>query len=230
MKEFAVAITTYNRPDVLEFTLSQFKKFGGGDLLIVNDCSSVPYPKLANCFTSKERLGIAKSKNKCLSILDKDYERIFLFDDDCFPIKKNWWQPYIDGGMHHYCYGCEPKNTVLKHVDNISVWNDTYGCCLMVDQEVLRTVGGMDNRFGLWGYEHAEYTHRIFNAGLTPYQYITPRDVAKYIWSFDMLGSYGGFEWKYKSSIPKQEQDAWHVKNLSLFQSCLKNTNFCSYD
>ena len=228
MNDWAAAITTFNRPEVLEFTLSQFNKFGG-DVVIVNDCSSVAYPKLPNMHRNKERLGIAKSKNKCLSLLKK-YKRIFLFDDDCFPVSENWWQPYIDGGEHHYCYASEPNTNIRQINEKTTWWNETYGCCLMVDQEVLKKVGGMDERFGLWGFEHCEYTHRIFNAGLTPYPYITPNNLSKYVWSLDLLGSYGGFEWDEQSSMPEQERAGWSNKNLPLFRECIKNKQFCKYE
>jgi glycosyltransferase involved in cell wall biosynthesis len=228
MNDFAIAITTYNRPKVLEFSLSQFKKYGG-DIVIVDDCSSVAYPKLPNVHRNKERLGIAKSKNKCLSLL-KDYKRIFLFDDDCFPICENWWKPYIDGGEHHYCYGCEPQITIKAMNEKTTWWHNTFGCCLMVDQAVLKKVGGMDEKFGLWGFEHAEFSHRIFNAGLIPYPYITPTGVSNLVWSLDMLGSYGGFEWDQQSSMSQDERDGWHSRNLIRFRDSIKNVNFCRYE
>jgi hypothetical protein len=45
------------------------------------------------------RLGIARAKNKCLEQLD-DCEHIFLFDDDCYPIKKGWHEIYIEASKY----------------------------------------------------------------------------------------------------------------------------------
>ena len=41
-------------------------------------------------------------------------------------------------------------------------------------RRVVERVGGMDERFGAGGHEHAEYSQRIHNAGLTPAAFITP--------------------------------------------------------
>jgi len=226
-KEIGIGITTYNRPELLKFTLMQFRKFGG-DIVVIDDCSKAKYPDDPCIIRNKERLGIARSKNRCLSLL-RDYKRIFLFDDDCFPIVPNWWQPFIDGGEHHYIYGCKPPIEVVKHVDGKTWWKDVLGCCMMVDQTVLKTVGGMDTRFIMWGYEHAEYSNRIHNVGLTPYPYITPQNVKKLIYSFDMFGSYEGFEWKCQSSIGKAEKDRYNAVNLEIFVKLKGGTQYCEF-
>jgi len=228
MKEFAIGITTYNRPKVLEFALSQFSKFGG-DIVVIDDCSNVKYPDLKCIHRNPVRLGIANSKNKCLALL-KGYKRIFLFDDDCFPIQANWWKPFIDGGEHHYTYGCHPPIEIEKHIDGKTWWKDVLGCFMMVDQVVLRKVGGMDNKFGYWGYEHAEYSQRIFYAGLTPYPYITPSDIKKYIYSLDMFGSYGDFEWDHGSSVPKAEKNRLVEENYVIYKKLIGQKEFCKFN
>lgn len=224
--EFAVGITTYNRPDVLEFTLNKFK---GVDVVVVDDCSSVDYPENPLIFRNKERLGIAKSKNKCISML-KDYKYIFLFDDDCFPTKDNWWKPFIDGKEHHYVHACTPHITVKKHIDGKTWWNGALGCCMMIDQEVLRVVGGFDNRFGMWGYEHTEYTNRIYREGLIPHQYITPANVQDFIYSFDAFGSYEDFVWECKASITNEEKAKFGYENGRIYSKVLGEKGFRAYD
>jgi len=225
-----IGITTFNRPEVLEFTLSQFRKFGGGDIVVVDDCSTQDYPKLPCIFyRNPERLGIAKSKNKCISLL-KGFDLIFLFDDDCFPIAENWWMPFIEGGMHHYVFANEKRIKVKHHAGKNTFWHDTLGCCLMIDQEVLRTVGGMDNRFGIWGYEHCEYTQRIFKAGLIPAPYITPKDISQYIWAFDVSGTYNGFVWKNQSSIPDGEKAQLDRLNFHVYMQLVGKNKFAPYE
>ena len=222
--DFAVGITTYNRPQVLEFTLSQFDKYGG-DVIVIDDHSKGGCSK--RCIRNEERLGIAKSKNKCISLL-KDYKKIFLFDDDCFPIKDKWWEIYE--GEHHYAHASYPSQHVKKYVGKNAYWNGALGCAMMIDQEVLKTVGGMDSKFGLYGFEHVEYTMRIYRSGLIPYPWLTPKNVQDYIWSFDALGSYDGFYWKPNSSISQAEKDRLIEQNQKLFQNGSGSLGFREFD
>ena len=222
--DFAVGITTYNRPQVLEFTLSQFDKYGG-DVIVIDDHSKGGCSK--RCIRNEERLGIAKSKNKCISLL-KDYKKIFLFDDDCFPIKDKWWEIYE--GEHHYAHASYPVQYVKKYVGKNAYWNGALGCAMMIDQEVLKEVGGMDSRFGLYGFEHVEYTMRIYRSGLIPYPWLTPKNVQDYIWAFDALGSYDGFNWKPGSSISQGEKDRLIEQNQKLFQNGSGSLGFREFD
>ena len=230
--DFAIGITTYNRPDVLEFTLSQFDKFGG-DIIIIDDHSDGGCSN--RCIRNSERLGIAKNKNKCLSLL-KDYEKIFLFDDDCFPIRDKWWEIY--DGEHHFVHADCPPQWVNKYDGKNAWWTGAMGCCMMVDGEVLRVAGGMVTEFGMYGYEHVEYTNRIHKMGITPYPYITPKNVHDYIWAMDSRGGFDGFDWKggHKngnwtgSSISQADKDKWIQRNGILYNKLAGNTNFVPYD
>ncbi len=230
---FAVGITTYNRPDVLEFTLSQFDKFGGGDIIVIDDHSDGGCSN--RCIRNKTRLGIAKSKNKCINLL-KDYDKIFLFDDDCFPIKDRWWEIYE--GQHHFVHADNPPQWVKKYDGRFAWWTGCMGCAMMIDQEVLRVAGGMVETFGIYGFEHVEYTQRIFKMGLIPFPYITPKNVGEYIWSMDSRGGYDGFGWNGTydgsnwtgSSISQQDKDKWIKRNEELFGRVSKNIKFIPYD
>lgn len=222
--KWAVAITTYNRPDVLEFTLSQFDKFGG-DIIVIDDHSKGGCSK--RCIRNDERLGIAKSKNKCIKLL-KDYDKIFLFDDDCFPIKDKWWEIYQ--GEHHYVHASYPTAHIRKYDGRNAWWTGAMGCAMMIDQTVLKTVGGMDNQFGLYGYEHVEYTMRIYRNGLIPYPWLTPKNVEDYIWAMDGRGSYGGFKWNEKSSISEKDKKKLIADNEILFKNGTDPLGFRKYD
>jgi len=54
-----------------------------------------------------ERKGIAYGKNDCLKAL-KDCQYLFLFDDDCFPVREGWIEFFIkahkESGQHHFLY------------------------------------------------------------------------------------------------------------------------------
>lgn len=228
---WAVGITTYNRPEVLEFTLSQFDKFGG-DIIIIDDHSDKKPSK--RCIRNKERLGIAKSKNKCINLL-KEYDRIFLFDDDCFPVKDKWWE-YPEG--HHFVHAEYPQQYISKYNKDTIWWTGCMGCSMMLDQEVLEKCGGMDESFGIYGFEHVEFTHRIFKLGLTPSPYVTTRNLSDNIWSLDARGSYDGFDWKgyfngnhwIGSSLSEEEKTEWISKNERLYGRKSNDLSFRPYD
>jgi glycosyltransferase involved in cell wall biosynthesis len=222
--DFAIGITTYNRPKLLEFTLSQFDKFGG-DIVVIDDHSKGGCSP--RCIRNEKRLGIAKSKNKCISLL-KDYKKIFLFDDDCFPIKDKWWEIYE--GEHHYAHAARPPQYVKKYEGKNAYWNGALGCCMMIDQTVLKKVGGMNPKFGLYGFEHVEYTMRIYRNGLIPYPWITPKNVQDYIWSFDALGKYDGFDWQPGSSISQKEKNKLIAQNEILFRNGNDPLGFRPFD
>ena len=229
---WAVGITTYNRPDVLEFTLSQFDKFGG-DIVVIDDHSDKGCSD--RCIRNKTRLGIARSKNKCIELL-KDYDRIFLFDDDCFPIKDKWWEVYQ--GEHHFVHAHHIPQYVNRYVGKNAWWNGCLGCCMMIDQTVLKECGGMDTRFGLYGFEHVEYSQRIYRSGLIPYPYITPKNITEYIWSMDAQGGYDGFKWSGfhngnnwvgASTIPEAEKNKIIKSNEKLFNQTIGSKGFMPY-
>jgi glycosyltransferase involved in cell wall biosynthesis len=230
-KTFGVGITTYNRPEVLKFTMRQFMKTVAIDdhfpFIIVDDHSDEPCP-FNGCIRNEQRMGIAKSKNKCLSLLNHcDY--IFLFDDDCFPIKPNWWKPFIEGGEHHYALSCEPHFNKIGSDEKHTWWDDAMGCFIMVDQAVLKTVGGFDSAYGLYGYEHCEYTQRIHEAGLTTQKYIQPKEALENIWSMD--GRYGHPlypEWNGASALNEDEKRESVKTNASIYLN--RNFKFCPYD
>ena len=53
--------------------------------------------------SDKDRQGVARRKNECLRAL-KDCDYVFLFDDDCFPIKDGWVNFFIQSGDAHLLY------------------------------------------------------------------------------------------------------------------------------
>ena len=102
---------------------------------------------------------------------------IFLFDDDCFPIKEGWAEFIIGAskasGQQHMMYlketptiktlwTCKGKEPYL-----ITEYNNCAGCMMFLTKEVIEKVGGY-GQYGFYGAEHAGYSLRIHRAGLTP--------------------------------------------------------------
>jgi GT2 family glycosyltransferase len=220
-----IGITTRNRPDVLEFVIGQFNKYYSDELkfVVVDDNSDEPdlnrrwAEQLGEYQFNEERLGIAKSKNECIKLLN-DVDHILLFDDDCFPIKKNWWVPWTEGA-EHMVYALRPLIGRKALVDNTIWWNGCLGCCLYFSRHAIDVLGGFDKRFKIAGFEHVEITGRAKRAGLIPHPYITPRDTG--VWSFDASGDFDNFVWQHKASMTHEEKQAAYKENTGPYNEAL---------
>lgn len=185
-----VGVTTRNRADILETTLQHIRKHTpNAKLVVVDDASTQPVQEADFRFT--EQAGIARAKNKCLELLD-GCEHIFLFDDDCYPIADDWWKPYVESPEPHLMYQFEDRTTRklgdIKQVyrdDEHVAYTGVRGCMLYVHRSCLDTVGGMDPIFGVWGYEHVDWSNRIHNAGLSSWRYADVVGSDKLIYSLD---------------------------------------------
>jgi hypothetical protein len=118
--------------------------------------------------------GVAGNKNRALHAL-KDNDVIFLFEDDLVPIKRGWLDLYAEAlnetGMKHL------NHSSLIHRDKLlkTIRFDKFTMCiyekvaaqLMVfTKEVVHKVGAFDERYGKFGFEHADYTRRCKGARL----------------------------------------------------------------
>lgn len=169
-----IAITTYNRPKVLEITLAKIKEFAPKDamIVIVDDASETPHPETT--FKFKKNQGTPVVKNKCLEILyNAGCTHIFLFDNDFYPVVKGWERPYIESKEPHLCYTfANGKRQIISTKGNISVWTNPNGCLMYMERKVLDKVGGFDTDFKFYGGWHKNYSRRIFNVGLTSYPFM----------------------------------------------------------
>lgn len=143
--------------------------------------------------TFADRKGVAARKNECLAAL-KDCDFIFLFDDDCFPIRDgfdNWWDFFIATHyrtkQHHFLY-MKATGSIkeISFYNDIRSFNNCGGCFMFLTQEVIQKVGGFCKDYGYYGFEHAGYSKRIHLAGLTPMgEYLTPSGAGKHIYAMD---------------------------------------------
>ena len=89
---YGIGITTKDRPELLKALVDSIHKHTdmSNVLLHIED-------------DSIERLGVAKRKNNCLRAL-KDCDYVFLFDDDCHPIKDGWIEFFTNSKYNHLLY------------------------------------------------------------------------------------------------------------------------------
>ena len=213
---------------MLEYTLRQFDRYTPTEIriVVIDDNSSDPNPNelatgpYGEYYFNEVRLGVAKSKNECIKKLTK-CTHIFLFDDDCFPICDEWWKPWLVG-EHHMVFS--PGKGVRKVKSKSIEMEGGLGCCLYFSRHCLDVVGGFDPDFGMWGYEHAELTNRIYCAGLTSYTYIAP--LTPNVFSFDYSGDHGdingdGFKWIHRGCMTQEEKGECELINRAPFHKAI---------
>lgn len=230
MKNIAICITTRNRNDVLFESLNAWYKFRPKDsaLFIVDDASSDPYLHATYHFKSQQ--GVAKAKNKCLE-LSHDYEHIFLVDDDVRPKVMGWERPYIDSGMNHLCLTFE-KNSRGKHYspsirkecdyNGLVSYTAPNGCFLYLKKICLEKAGGLRPEFGLWGYEHVEYSSRIHALGLTPKPFLDVPDSLDLIEVLDYTNSV-------KSCLSSSEKGRDIKDNFKLYRKYIWSKDYVPF-
>lgn len=252
MGKIGIGITTHNRHQIFAKTLKELyahtdlwgydKLLNEGDVkwAFVDDASALQYMdhELINSEFPKgtmryhrfdENVGIARAKNKCIELLD-DCDHIFLFDDDIYPIVDNWWRPYIESGEPHLMYIFKDFATARRLDDTIELWrNDKIvaysharGPMLYIRRDVLDKVGGMNQIFGRWGYEHPEYSNRIFNAGLSSYRYADVIDSHKLFYSHDEHETV-------VTNVKGTERLAAIARNKELYNQRLYSTEYIPY-
>lgn len=178
--KIVIAITELNRPEHIKLAIRQHDLF-------------LPDNTIVNVVNGKD--GIATAKNECIKLL-QDCDYLFLFDDDVFPIKAGWAEYFIEAhkrtGNHHFLY-LNRIHDKLETNDGIDIYKECGGCFMFLTKEVIQKVGGFYKGYGKYGYEHAGYTHRIFNSGLNPMgKYLCPSKANEYLFAFDFdVNTYG---------------------------------------
>ena len=174
-----IAITTFNRRDLLLKQIAEIEKFAlvEFDLVICDDGSTdgtveavrdLGYPLVAG-----RNKGVAWNKNRGIFHLTH-YTRadaFILMDDDVVPTIYGWdaewtraattlghvnythpdFRPHVLSGS---CTSSDPGISPLVG-----------GMCMAVGREAVGSVGYMDVRFGRYGHEHTDYSHRYIRAG-----------------------------------------------------------------
>jgi hypothetical protein len=207
-----VGVTTHNRREVFDRCTAEIRHFTPeAKIVVVDDSSDVPLEGADHRFETQA--GIARAKNKCLELL-ADCEHIFLFDDDCHPKQEGWWKPYVESPEPHLmrvfgdlAHGKKIGDNTCIYSDSRHVaWAHARGMMLYVHRSVLDVVGGLDPGFGLWGWEHADWSNRIHAAGLTAWRYADVVGGEDLIYSLD---EHEGIE----RSVPKAVRDEHFVVN-----------------
>lgn len=179
--KIGIGISTTPNRDVLKITLPEWIKYMPRNTIKLE----------IECDEKYE--GVAKTKNKLLAKLD-DCEHIFLVDDDVKPLMYNWHHPYVFSPEPHLMYQFKlpnkPKSDMQEvYRDNYHVaYTHTRGAFIYLERRVLDVIGGFDEGYD-FGYEHADLTNRIHNAGLTSHRAMDVVDSHELLYCYDQDGA-----------------------------------------
>ena len=187
--------STPNRSEYIDTWLKEFEKVK-------------PYNYHLHIHEDVHYHGVAYSKNQNLKTLqDNDY--IFLFDDDCYPIKEGWADYFINSKQKHLLFLNKSHNKIIVH-DEVEIYNDCGGVFMFLTKEVLNKVGYLNSDYGQYGFEHVGYSNRIYKAGFTyaPYQQLSR--TKEYLFAMD-------YNMEHKSSIPEYKKAKLIEENRKVF-------------
>lgn len=202
--------TTFNRPDCLAKWKEQIAKHTSMDNVLIYIAED----------TDMDRKGVAKRKNECLRAL-KDCDYIFLFDDDCWPINDNWVEFFINSEKKHLLFLNERLHREFafenNKINSCGLYRDCGGVFMYMTKECVHKVGAFNEAFKIWGFEHAEYSQRIYKSGLIKSPYLCLNGTDKYLYSCDYSDT------AHRSSISQYEKDVNFKLNKPIFEKPIKN-------
>lgn len=194
-----IGIFAMQRPQAIDFDIESIKKYTVNDyeLMIACDsqmmydyCIEKGYP----CVGGGERVGYAKNRNRLHKwFLDNPADHLFLFDDDCYPIKKGWDQwildahkdtgyPYLTFSPNCGMYGkIRGEIHFKKYIGKLTELDGTM--MLSMQPIVLEKLGGINTVFGMYGGETSEFGQRAKREGMIPMRGTSVFGMDEYLWS-----------------------------------------------
>lgn len=180
--KIGIGIPTYNRLEPLKNTIESIKIYADlpYDLFVAVDGSSDGTANwLANNgidhIFHRGNMGACHAKNQILARL-KDYDHIFIIEDDVIIVKRGLLGLYIRAidvfDIQHWnflaAWQREPVRPNETRDGLTMMFSKLLGGAISVyTKEVIEKVGGFNPEFKGYGYGHCEYTLRAHRAGLT---------------------------------------------------------------
>ena len=224
MAKIGIGVTSYNRPECLKECLQHICDYS--DVGALDGMSKKDYwfgrtsdgkdiTIYAATDTDEDRRGVAFRKNECLRAL-KDCDYVFLFDDDCFPIKDGWVDFFIDRNDPHLLFlNGDLHAYILQTTES---YRNCGGVFMYMTKECIEKVGAFNEKFGTWGFEHAEYSKRIASVYNLEYAYNCKRGTDNYLYAHDYSNRFN-----HKSSISNEDKQRYFNENFPKFKEPIKN-------
>lgn len=206
--KIGIAISTRGREWVLSHSVSQWKRwYLHATVIVVEDNGPVPR-------------GIAATKNLCLEKLrEAGVDHCFLVDDDVYPLDDVGIGLYCDSGFHHMCMSFDSRVNGVRISKEVYVqyqhpewwsFNSPCGCLLYCSRAVLESGIQYDEKFGIWGMEHKDYSLRIHNAGMTPLPFLDIPSSTRHFYSHD-------YHMSVDSSVPESVRISEINRNIEYY-------------
>jgi GT2 family glycosyltransferase len=178
--------------------------------------------------------GISYNKNRLIKYLEgNDY--IFLAEDDILFLKPGWTDLYIKAcvitGYQHFNYIVSDYRAYIKRTiqyEDITLGDSgsyVNGILMMMSKKCIETVGGFDERYKKYGYEHVDYTNRCKKAKLYPEFNIHIMEATPYI---DWIHSESCFSEEEKKLSIKNNAKLFHAPVESIYNGSYKEAAYTS--
>lgn len=217
MKVGIAITTTPSRKDIFDICLENIKR------TMPDDC-------VLYVHNDTEGLGVAKSKNNCISyLMHEGCDYLFLFDDDCWSLEKGFEQVFINSGLHYSCPtfshwkdGTPYLRGDIKYGGDVEIYPNAAGVVLFFTRQCIEQVGGMNILYGKYGWEHLGQAHRICNAGLTVAPFLAPKG------SFNLFKSLDQ-EQCIVSTVTNKERKTLIEKTRNIYNLETKSSDWMPY-
>ncbi len=148
---------------------------------------------------SETRVGVAANKSRIFaSFLENPiYTHLFLFEDDCWPVRPGWIDFYLD---HHRrgeteallflpdrMYGKVAWSRLLPAGGALLGYEKDGGMMMSLTRKAIEKCGGFHRAFkaARYGGEHSELMRRLKRNGLMPWTYLAPKGCEDYLDGWD---------------------------------------------
>jgi GT2 family glycosyltransferase len=176
--------------------------------------------------------GVAANKNRILKYLEGN-DFIFIAEDDIKFNKPGWVDVFIKAEeltkFQHFNYIVSNYREFIKRTvsyGDISVGDSgpyVNGVLMVMSKKCLEIVGGFDERYGRYGYEHVDYTNRCKKAGIHPSFNFHVMEVSSYI---DWTHSKSCLSDKEKEICIKQNEKIFHEQNKVIYNDSYKKAQY----
>lgn len=123
-----------------------------------------------------KRIGIAGNSNRLIRCLTR-FKHGMILNDDVEILKNDWEYYYVDAmrqtGFHHFLfrqagvYGASVGDPVSCNGINLRKVDDKpHGAVMAFTREMLVKCGYFDERYGLYGMEHVDWSQKVWEMGL----------------------------------------------------------------
>jgi hypothetical protein len=148
---------------------------------------------------SGKRLGVAGNKNRILSyFLQSHHDHLFLFEDDCYPIKRGWEDLYFEahrlsgsGCLLFLPVGMYGKVVWSQPARKVHGLERDGGMLLSLTRRAVEVCGGLHPAFRIYGGEHSEYARRLVRNGQMVYTRACPVGCEEFIDGWDYANYQG---------------------------------------